>query len=164
MNVDNLHAISRALGVLMERNSVAELRVPHMQGRTLTGYFNDHSLLEKAACNLSGTAPGVYITLNPVRPELLARAANRVIRDAKNATSDADVLLRRWLALDFDPVRPSGISSTDAEHEAALNRARQCQDCLRAEGWPEPVVADSGNGGHLLYRIDLPNDTESTNL
>ncbi len=23
-------------------------------------------------------------------------------------------------------------------------------------GWPEPILADSGNGAHLLYRIDLP--------
>jgi hypothetical protein len=22
--------------------------------------------------------------------------------------------------------------------------------------WPDPIYADSGNGGHLLYRIDLP--------
>ena len=25
-------------------------------------------------------------------------------------------------------------------------------------------MADSGNGAHLLYRIDLPNDDESTDL
>jgi P4 family phage/plasmid primase-like protien len=29
---------------------------------------------------------------------------------------------------------------------------------LDAAGWPEPVVADSGNGWHLLYKIDLPAD------
>jgi len=31
-------------------------------------------------------------------------------------------------------------------------------------GWPEPIAADSGNGAHLLYRIDLPNDSESAQL
>ena len=31
-------------------------------------------------------------------------------------------------------------------------------------GWPAPVLADSGNGAHLLYRIDLPNDDESRDL
>ena len=25
-------------------------------------------------------------------------------------------------------------------------------------GWPTPIIADSGNGWHLLYRIDLPGD------
>ncbi|MFO0892408.1 MAG: hypothetical protein U0790_25115 [Isosphaeraceae bacterium] len=25
-------------------------------------------------------------------------------------------------------------------------------------GWPEPILADSGNGWHLLYHVDLPAD------
>jgi hypothetical protein len=29
---------------------------------------------------------------------------------------------------------------------------------LDSRGWPAPVVGDSGNGHHLLYRIDLPAD------
>ncbi len=31
---------------------------------------------------------------------------------------------------------------------------------MRSE-WGHPIIADSGNGGHLLYEIDLPNDEES---
>ena len=31
-------------------------------------------------------------------------------------------------------------------------------------GFPEPIKADSGNGAHLLYRIDLPNDESATAL
>jgi len=31
-------------------------------------------------------------------------------------------------------------------------------------GWPAPLVAESGNGMHLLYAIDLPNDDEATAL
>jgi hypothetical protein len=27
--------------------------------------------------------------------------------------------------------------------------------------WDRPIIADSGNGAHLLYRIDLPNNEES---
>jgi hypothetical protein len=130
----------------------------------VSGYFSDHSLLAKNASRLSGKAPGVYVTLNPVRPDLLARAANRVNRYTKIATSDTDVLLRRWFAIDFDPVRPAGISATDAEHEAALDCARRCKDWLQAQGWPDPVLADSGNGGHLLYRVDLANEPATTEL
>ncbi len=32
------------------------------------------------------------------------------------------------------------------------------REYLSSVGWPDPIVADSGNGGHLLYRIDLPTD------
>ena len=31
-------------------------------------------------------------------------------------------------------------------------------------GWPAPLLADSGNGAHLLYRIDLANDDASRDL
>jgi hypothetical protein len=94
----------------------------------------------------------------------LARANNRAKPYAENTTKDNEIQRRARLLLDFDPKRPPGISSTDAEHQAALERARQCRDYLRERGWPEPILADSGNGAHLLYRIDLPNDPESTDL
>jgi hypothetical protein len=70
--------------------------------------------------------------------------------------ADQDIVCRRWLLIDTDPVRPSGIASVDAEHQAALGRAEAIARALAAEGWPEPVRGDRGNGGHLLYRIDLP--------
>jgi len=159
-----LYSTSEAIRVLLGPHSVAELRAPSAQGHTLSGYFDDHSLLAKKAAELSGTVPGVYVTLNPVRADLLARAMNRVIRFAKKTTTDSDIVSRRWFAVDFDPVRPSGISANDAEHEAALYRMQQCKDWLRTQGWADPVLADSGNGGHLLYRIDIPNDTASTEL
>jgi hypothetical protein len=51
---------------------------------------------------------------------LLARANNRVVEYAKHATRDDQIERRRWLLIDFDPVRPSGISSTDAEHRPVV--------------------------------------------
>src|SRR5215203_6281127 len=38
------------------------------------------------------------------------------------------------------------------------------RDYLRAQGWPEPIVCDSGNGYHLLHSIDLPADPASLEL
>ena len=35
---------------------------------------------------------------------------------------------------------------------------------MRSKGWPEPILADSGNGAHLLYPIDLPNDQDAANV
>jgi hypothetical protein len=112
----------------------------------------------------SGQAPGVYATLNPVAQELLARSVNRVVEYAKQTTSDANIIGRRWLPIDFDPVRAAGISSTDEEHEMALTRAREVALWLGILGFPTPILADSGNGAHLLEAIDLPNAPESTAL
>jgi hypothetical protein len=131
-------------------------------GRTFSGYFdNVEKLAAAAAAKLLRTVEGVYVTLNPVTPALLARRTNRVaLARPGEGTSDRDVLCRRWLPVDLDPVRPSGISSTDQEHAAALARAREVAQVLAAEGWSAPILADSGNGAHLLWRVDLPTDDD----
>ena len=96
---------------------------------------------------------------NPVQPALLARSLNKARGVGKDPTTgDADIVRRHWLLIDCDAVRPAGIAASDDEHDAALNRATDIDFWLSEQGWPTPIIADSGNGGHLLYRIDLPAD------
>jgi hypothetical protein len=162
-----LEEIARAATLLSDPGSVVELRALETRHATCAGYFDDPEKLVHAAVGLSGAALGVFITLNVVARDLFARAANRVKDRVKFTTSDADITARRWLLLDLDPSRPSGISATDIEHEAALAATRTCHTWLREElAFPPTslVLADSGNGGHVLVRIDLPNDAEATTL
>jgi hypothetical protein len=81
-----------------------------------------------------------------------------------STTSDADILRRRWLPIDIDPLRPSGVSSTNEEHTLALAKANEVASWIAGLGFPEPIKADSGNGAHLLYLIDIPNDDAATAL
>jgi hypothetical protein len=155
--------IDRSLAVLFEAGDVCECRIPKSAQGTISGYFSDREALKRALLAQNGAA-NVYLTLNPCRPELLARCANRLAPHAKVATSDKDILRRRWLLLDFDAVRPSEISSSDREHAAVLLRARAVQYILTREHWPRGILADSGNGAHLLYLIDLANDEAATKL
>jgi hypothetical protein len=68
----------------------------------------------------------VYVTLNPIRPELLGRCANTVaVLKAGQAATDADVTHRHWMLIDLDPVRPARVSATDAEKAEALKRMRE---------------------------------------
>jgi P4 family phage/plasmid primase-like protien len=153
--------IAKALKVLFEPGTLVELRAPGTAKATVSGYFTKIPQLAQAAAKWSGEAPGVYVTLNPVNPALVARSNNRVTEYAKHTTGDADIIKRQWLPIDLDAIRPAGISATDEEHICALERAEKVRDHLLALGWPDPVLADSGNGAHLLYRIDLPNDDAS---
>lgn len=133
---------------------------------TVSGYFNfDHI---DAACGLIEReirfARGIYYTPNPVEPALLARAANR-FRDMGQrdpSTADKDIPRRRWLLIDCDAIRPSGISSSDAEHQAAADKAAEIRDGLASMGFPAPVEIDSGNGAQLMYAVDLPGGIDDT--
>jgi hypothetical protein len=156
--------ILRAVKLIAEPGGVHEIRALNVKGAgaTASGYFNSTKPVIDAVLRLD--AEGIYITLNATDPALLARSKNAVKAYAKHTTSDADILSRRWLPLDFDPRRPTAISSTDAEHEAAIERAKQAREFLTARQFPEPILADSGNGAHLLYRIAEPNDGETAAL
>lgn len=133
---------------------------------TVSGYFNDPIKFAKAATEINnlGKATGVYFTLNPVNPALLARANNRLIVP-KATTTDDQVLCHRWLLIDTDPTRPTGISATDKEIEAAVKCRDEIITFLKENGFPEPIKAFSGNGGHALYCLpDLPNGQEISDL
>jgi hypothetical protein len=156
--------IARTIALLFEQGQCVEVRVPKTErDGVVSGYFTDHASLAKQLAGRNGD-PAVYVTLNPVVPSLLARCANRVRPRARATTSDHDIEARRWMLIDCDPVRPAEISSTDAEHDAALERARDIRMMLSEEAWPAPVLADSGNGAHLLYRIELANDEPAAKL
>jgi len=155
--------IMESLSILKRDGEVTELRIMKTTKGTVSGYFNDDKKLADIAAAYDGKVPAIYITLNPVKKSLLSRATNRV-KTANHATSDVDIECRRWFPIDFDPVRPADISSTDEEHQAALTMAKEVQAFLKEKGWSEPIFADSGNGAHLLYAIEFPNDDESKML
>jgi hypothetical protein len=158
--------IAAGLRVLVEPGSTVELRVPKAgRYKTISGYFDDLDKMATAAARLSGHHPGIYFTCNPVKPALIARYNNRLEQYAELTTGDHDIARRRWLPIDLDPVRPAGIASTDTEHDLALERARQVRAYLvDGQGWPDPVMVDSGNGAYVLARIDLPNADASRDL
>ena len=162
----NTEEILRTLSLLGNDGQVFELRMLNARPKgqrypvTMSGYFDDYRALAEHARAHGPFARGVYVTLNPVNPALLARAVNRLRIAGKDdpLTSDADICMRQWLPIDLDPVRPVGISSTEEEHQSALERAFEIRDALRNEDWPDPIVGDSGNGGHLLYKVELPSN------
>lgn len=159
--MSSLEDARRFFALLARPGDVFELRAlarVNGQQHTTSGYFDDVDKLVEAAITESGKHDGVYVTLNPVDPSLLFRAAKNRVRRAGSGdtTSDRDVRIRRSILVDVDPVRPAGISSSDEEHAAAIECAKLIRGDLSALRWPDPILADSGNGGHLIYAVELP--------
>ena len=148
---------------------VVELRALGVQSgefkNQYVGYYDSEHLerLATDAAMLSHVrkAAGVYLTLNPVNPELIHRLPNAFNRaNSGEATNDKEIVARTAILIDVDPVRLSGISSTDEEKAAARESIDKIRQHLDGAGWPAPIFADSGNGYHLQYRCDLPTEDE----
>ena len=158
--------ITHALRLWFQAGDVFEVRVldavsaDYRREHIESGYFDyEHISAVPEALKRLLSFRGVYVTVNPVNPDLLARAVNRLRPAGRNpTTADTDIVRRRWLLIDCDPRRASGVSSSNAEHESALAKAREIRDGLSSLGWPDPIMTDSGNGAQLMYRIDLPAD------
>jgi hypothetical protein len=141
----------RALEVLVSPDLHVQLvSVPSGRQAVLAGC--DLDAIISAARRLSD-GDYLYVKLNPVKADLRKCAAT------------LDHTLRRWFMIDVDAKREnSGLMASDAEHEAARLVAMRVIEDLTEQGWPAPLVIDSGNGWHLLFRVDLPNDLPTRNL
>lgn len=156
--------ILRTWQIFNPNGHVVEVRVPKAgkyKKQTFSGYFDNAQWFADCVLGLEDEKfQGIYFTLNPMNPALLARCANKIDKSSTTTTNDKDIVHLDWLPIDLDAKRPSEISANEAEHEAALQTARKIRDYLTEQGWPFPVYADSGNGGHLVYRIDLDKDSK----
>jgi hypothetical protein len=132
--------------------------IPAVQfSKTLAGWYSNANDLIADAHKLKGISG--YVTVNPVKLDLLARCCNKIAKQ-KHTTTDADIVCLRWLYVDIDPVRPPDISSTEEELAKALAR----RDLILAE---HPKIQKtalwgcSGNGAFILARLpDFPNDAK----
>ncbi len=153
---------------LLHPEGVVELRALFQRGRkrTAAGYFDGEHRAElvDAAAELNADGAAVYFNLNPLDPQLLGRYANRIEDYAQATATDANVTRRQWLLIDLDPTRPKDTSATDAQLEAAKATGRAVYAELQERGWPKPIVAESGNGLHFLFWVDLPNNDEARDL
>ena len=144
-------------------HGVHEVRLLRQTG-VAVGYFDDWDAALRAVENEPREYTGAYFTLNPLTLPASIPTNPQALSPSRNAAGGSDIARRVWLLIDCDPPRPSKTNSTVEEKQSARDEAERIREWLCSHGWPEPVLADSGNGWHLLYSIDLPNDAESKAL
>ena len=94
----------------------------------------------------------------------LAIVAIRVIGLSKITTSDNDVEGYEYLFIDIDPSRPTGTSSSDEQVAKAKETGNKVFSFMKNIGFNDPVFGFSGNGVHLLYRVELKNTEDRREL
>lgn len=155
--------IRKAVETFKPNNELFEVRIIG-RGYTLSGYFDNADMLIEQLRKLSLSGMNVYWSLQKLHPGCAARiqygAFIEIGKQKIPGTSDNDILKYSWIPIDVDPCRPSGISSTKQEMEEAAAVAGNVHAYMQEQGFTDFVKVFSGNGIHLLYRVDWQNNAE----
>lgn len=144
-------------------NELFEIRV--LQGKkTFSGYFTDADALINSLKKQDLKNSNVYITVNQPNEACYARKQKDQLMLEDTTTSDNDVDFYDWLMVDLDPKRPSKVSSSEEELMLAKNLGNKIYKYMQGLGFETPLMAMSGNGVHLMYRVNLKNTKEHQNL
>lgn len=150
--------------VFKDNNELVEIRILDPETRkTYSGYFtNIEDIVREVSrfdkCN-------IYFTLNVINPACYGREQkDKISTRPKSTTSDSDIIGRKWCLIDVDCEKPSDTNSTDEEKEAAKQVVNSVYKFLRDEGFESPVICDSANGWHLLYKQAMRATPENTEI
>lgn len=165
MNEINEAELRKALTIMNPENKLFEIRVmKKQQKQTISGYFRDVDMAVEGLKKLDLRGFTCYITLNRINDACYGRIQHDQFRVPENTTQDADITMYDWLFVDLDPIRVAEVSSTDEELEHARELGRKVYAYLKQRGFEEPIISMSGNGIHLLYRINIPNTQENKDI
>lgn len=169
-------AIYRGLRLFVSPGSIVELRCLQVNGsENYAGWYKgtEEGLRAMAAqaVKYNNICRSVHFTPNPLKATPNNAPLNEFKRrSAGQAADDSIIESRKWLLIDSDPFRlgaggeilDSSLPVTDSEHSAAYRVIESVRAALEVSyGFSGAIVASSGNGWHLCYPIDLPNDDQS---
>jgi hypothetical protein len=148
-----LRIVTENLEQLFDEGQVVELRCI-AEKDVRVGYFDEMEALAAHAVAIEAMGYDCYFGLAPRRARLCF--PDNELHHGK-AAGAKHVVRRRWLLVDVDPRKPTGVCSTAAEKKYAWRVLKEAVEWLTTDqGWPAPHIADSGNGWHALFAVDLP--------
>ena len=150
--------------IFKDNHELVEIRVLDPNTRkTYSGYFTDIETLLSAIKPYDKCA--LYFTLNKIDDACYSREQHdKISTKVKATTSDNEILSRKWCLIDVDCEKPSDTNSTNEEKELAKVVVNNVYKFLRDEGFEKPVICDSANGYHLLYKQDMQSTSANTEV
>jgi hypothetical protein len=130
----------------------------------------------RATCECEKCKGGGLVVLNPN-----AAQVERILHGpTQHLTQNEDIDFLQNLFIDFDTVRSPHMKLDGAkkaefqklQHESATKEekvatrvvANKVLKHLEQKGFPQPLMADSGNGYHVIPRVQMSNAPHNTNL
>ena len=132
-----------------------------------SGYFrNFENLISQIEPYMNMDDEQIYFVLNSIDKDCYARPqCERFVKYPKVTTTDSDIIRRKFLLLDFDPIRKSQTNSSDAQFELAHKKAQDVYRFLiKEKGFTDSIICISGNGWHIIVPVDLPCDEETNKV
>lgn len=158
----NEYTLRQWYDVFKDNNELVEIRIldPETK-RSYSGYFTDIETILREIKRYEKS--NIYFTLNVIDPACYSREQHdKISTRPKSTTSDNEIIARKWCLIDVDCEKPSDTNSTDEEKELAKQVVNNVYKFLRDEGFEQPVICDSSNGFHLLYRQAMISNTQNT--
>ena len=148
--------------IFKDNHELVEIRIldPETK-RSYSGYFTDIETILREIKRYEKS--NLYFTLNVIDNACYSREQHdKISTRPKSTTSDHEIIGRKWCLIDIDCEKPSDTNSTDEEKELAKEVVNNVYKFLRDEGFEKPVICDSANGFHLLYRQAMLNTAQNT--
>lgn len=161
----NTNEIRKFFEIIKDNNKLTEIRILGDNGfkKAFSGYFTDIEELLKQIVNYDEYH--IYFTLNEINEACAGRSQmGKIMQSPKAQTSDGDITAREWVLIDLDPKRPADTNSSKEEKKKAYTVCGKVFNYLKMVGFAAPIVADSGNGYHLLYKVSMKNEPEKTEI
>ena len=157
--------VRKAIACIKPNNDLFEVRIISSNWKNpVSGYFKSAEVLLENLKRQDLNNANVYIVLNAINEACYSRDQRDKFISGKTSTSDNDIVGRDWILVDLDPVRPKGTSSTDEQIIKAKEKCLSVRKFLHEQGFTKPIVAFSGNGYHLLYKIAMKPTDETRDL
>ena len=146
---------------ILEKHGLVNIVYMSPNGKVKAVRYDDETLLLNDLAKYDERC-NIYITLNPIKSDLDIEVSNTFAKGGKSI-SDKDIARYVFILIDLDPIRESKTSSTDEEHNEAKVMLEDIKKYLVSMGVDGFITASSGNGWHLLLRVDIVNNVDNVN-
>ena len=152
---DNLTALGYQDGELLEIRAIDEIGSRYQKSIS-SGFFDTLDDASSTVSNLDGLWRGIYANVNALHPDYRSfEQFGKMVSGTDTVTDDGIIGIDR-IPVDMDVQTALGpkISSSNEEHDKAIDRATEVFESLTTRGFTGLSLIDSGNGAHVIIKVE----------